>query len=703
MPSKLGEAVLVLKANAKGLQTGLNKAQKATTSRLGKMQASFQGFAKRIPVVGGALAGLATPAGLATAAITGVALALKGAVTRVVNLEKELRPMVERSRIGAEALQALGEAAKRAGSEDGMEAIVDTAQELQLQLGELALTGAARAEEALASLGLQAQELQAMKPEAAWRAVVEEIQKIPNVADRAIAAEEIFGGTSEKLAGIINLTNAEFEALEGSVKATADILSQEGLDSAREFSEASAELKGQFSKIATTVALALLPKLTALIKGLGDIWTAVSPILLPALKALASFMGGTLKGVFETIKGVILVVSGVLTGDFSQAWEGVKLIAVGTLRRIAAVYNNTLGLIPGLAKIDMEKVEESLLGVQESAEDLEPAVEDVTTAMGDAGAQAVDTAEAMGEAEAAEEAHAEAIRESIEAIKNRIAAEQEHLESLGLTKAAVVAAEIALRGLTDAEREGIVTAAGFTGETQAVTLALLSKEQAIREAEAAETAHAEAILKAEEATEAAIEAAKAHTEAIREGIAAIEARMKSDAAQLSSLGLTKAAVVAATIALRALNSAQRQGIVDRAGFTGQTQGETYAGMIKRRREERAEENARLDAAKDEVAARPEADKVARILAPLTFMDRAQTSTGPAGLTFAERMGRFAEGGIALSPMIGMVGEEGPEAIIPLNRLGELGGGMTGEVTLYLDGFEEAVGRANLRQGRRGVE
>ena len=45
----------------------------------------------------------------------------------------------------------------------------------------------------------------------------------------------------------------------------------------------------------------------------------------------------------------------------------------------------------------------------------------------------------------------------------------------------------------------------------------------------------------------------------------------------------------------------------------------------------------------------------------------------------------------------------PEAIIPPSRLGEFGGGMTGDVTLYLDGFEEAVGRANLRQGRRGVE
>ena len=160
------------------------------------------------------------------------------------------------------------------------------------------------------------------------------------------------------------------------------------------------------------------------------------------------------------------------------------------MRRIAAVYNNTLGLIPGLAKIDMEKVEESLLGVQESAEDVEPAVEDMTTAMGDAGTQAVDTAEAIREAEAADKAHAEAIRESIEAIKDRIAEEQEHLTSLGLTTGAVVAASIAMRGLSDAEREGIVTAAGFTGETfKRLRWRLLSKEEAIREASRRQRQH----------------------------------------------------------------------------------------------------------------------------------------------------------------------------------------------------------------------
>ena len=52
-------------------------------------------------------------------------------------------------------------------------------------------------------------------------------------------------------------------------------------------------------------------------------------------------------------------------------------------------------------------------------------------------------------------------------------------------------------------------------------------------------------------------------------------------------------------------------------------------------------------------------------------------TGDARRLMAIRLGagthRFADGGIVTSPMMGLVGEAGSEAIIPLDRLGEFGG------------------------------
>ena len=49
---------------------------------------------------------------------------------------------------------------------------------------------------------------------------------------------------------------------------------------------------------------------------------------------------------------------------------------------------------------------------------------------------------------------------------------------------------------------------------------------------------------------------------------------------------------------------------------------------------------------------------------------------------AGRMGvpRFAEGGIVMGPTLALVGEKSPEAIIPLNKMGGMGGGVTINVT-----------------------
>ena len=184
----LANLVVRISGNTVQLHRALGKAETRSSKFSKKAGGAFKVFGKL--AAGGIL--------LATTAIAGLAVSFAATLKGIVDVEQELRPMIQRSRFAAESLQVLSEAAVRAGSEDGLEAIVDTAQELQLQLGEVALTGKSRALPALESLGLSAQKLQAMKPEEAWRLVVAEIQKIPNVADRAIAAEEIFGGTSPK-------------------------------------------------------------------------------------------------------------------------------------------------------------------------------------------------------------------------------------------------------------------------------------------------------------------------------------------------------------------------------------------------------------------------------------------------------------------------------------------------------------------------
>lgn len=56
-----------------------------------------------------------------------------------------------------------------------------------------------------------------------------------------------------------------------------------------------------------------------------------------------------------------------------------------------------------------------------------------------------------------------------------------------------------------------------------------------------------------------------------------------------------------------------------------------------------------------------------------------------GVISAFAFGAFAEGGIVKGPMMGLVGEAGPEAIIPLDQLGSIMGGGATTVVVELDG------------------
>ena len=124
-----------LAVRIEGNSTSLNKSLDKAEGRAEKFK---KGASKSFKAVKLAAVGLAA---IGAGFVVGIGAAIKG----LVETEATLKPLIERSRISAEALQILGEAAERVGSKDGLEAITDSVQELQLQLGELALIGTARA------------------------------------------------------------------------------------------------------------------------------------------------------------------------------------------------------------------------------------------------------------------------------------------------------------------------------------------------------------------------------------------------------------------------------------------------------------------------------------------------------------------------------------------------------------------------------
>ena len=62
--------------------------------------------------------------------------------------------------------------------------------------------------------------------------------------------------------------------------------------------------------------------------------------------------------------------------------------------------------------------------------------------------------------------------------------------------------------------------------------------------------------------------------------------------------------------------------------------------------------------------------------------------------------RLAAGGIVTDPTLALIGEAGPEAVIPLNRLGRTGGGVN--VNYYGPVTIEATDRADAERASRDI-
>ena len=435
----IGTAVLKVQADTKKFNSGVDKAEKKT----GKLTKALKGAASQVPVLGGTLSSMVSPLGGLTLGIGALTAGLGAAVGKITAVEKELRPMIARSGLAGESLQVLTRAANALGSQDGLEAVTDGAQELQLRLAEAVQDGTGPAVAAFEKLGIATQELIEKSPEQSFLDVITALQGVTNAADRKFLADELMGGASEKLSGIVQATSEDFQALTDKISKQADIVSNEGLEAARQYSSQMVSLKATLGGLATSLGTAVLPILTSFLKlmqneimpvlrdvfmpiwdalkpAIGEVfkifsegllpilkelWGFISPILIPTLKFLATILGGVIKSALSVVVNALKAVVSLLKGDWRAAWNSVKKMVLSALKGVISIYNNTIGKIPGMATIDIGKIEEKFGDLGDSAkeagkEGMEPlaeGVEDVGAASKGATPEVAGMGKAIGE------------------------------------------------------------------------------------------------------------------------------------------------------------------------------------------------------------------------------------------------------------------------------------------------------------------
>ena len=214
-----------------------------------------------MPVFGGSLAALASPAGLAAAGIGLVVGGLTKMVGKTLDVGRRLGELREKLGVSAESIQIYERAIEEGNGKTG--AFEKTTLRLQKSIGDAAGGNKAAAAE-FDKLGLSFEDLQDKSPEEALRAVLGAANDTLGPTDKASVLAKTLGRSYADLGGFATKGADELTEMLDSVKDVAVTMSGDGVTAVDQYDTANRNMRDSFGSIVTEVGMALIPVLTQL-------------------------------------------------------------------------------------------------------------------------------------------------------------------------------------------------------------------------------------------------------------------------------------------------------------------------------------------------------------------------------------------------------------------------------------------------------
>jgi len=231
---RAGSAYVELTVNDSKLVRGLAAAGK----KLRAFGTALRSLGTRVMAVG---AGIIAP----------LLMSMKAFATMGDALDK----MSKRTGMSVESLSELGFAAEQSGS--SLEDVEKGVKAMERVIG-AAASGAAAAADALATLGLSAEQLLALAPEDRFAAIAQRLNALSDPALRAAAAMKVFGRSGTALLPMLE----DLPQLRAEARRLGVVMSAEDAKAAAVFHEALVKLWAALRSLAVTVGSALAPLLT---------------------------------------------------------------------------------------------------------------------------------------------------------------------------------------------------------------------------------------------------------------------------------------------------------------------------------------------------------------------------------------------------------------------------------------------------------
>ncbi|HRQ73801.1 MAG TPA: phage tail tape measure protein [Phycisphaerales bacterium] len=197
-------------AGAKGIRAGRAFVELGVSD---KLTAGLRAAQRRLKAFGAGVRYLGTRiAAIGTAGLAPLAASVRSFASAGDTLEK----MSRRTGIGVEALSELGFAAEQSGAD--LQTLEAGVRVLQRTIND-AERGLSTAKDALADLGLTAEQLRGLTPEEQIKAVADRLARIPDPAKRAAVAMQLLGRSGTRLLPLVEGGAAGIEELQEQARA----------------------------------------------------------------------------------------------------------------------------------------------------------------------------------------------------------------------------------------------------------------------------------------------------------------------------------------------------------------------------------------------------------------------------------------------------------------------------------------------------
>jgi hypothetical protein len=320
-------------------QTTYSRAMAKARNEMMQSSAAFQGLTGGLSGVMAATGPVGIAIGVVVGAVVALAASSVAAGIAMFNLGKrgadyvdQLKDQAENLSLTLRGLEALRFAAERNGS--SVQSVESAIEKMNKSLGE-AVTKGGDAAEAFSRIGLSANQLATMAPDAAFKQIADSIAAMKNPYEQAYAAQQIFGKGAQQIMTLLRAGSGAIDEATKKVEEYGRAVSSDDAKAIEDARDAWNDIRKIIEGIGIQLAVAFSPSMKAIA---GDI------------QSLVALFGGV-KNIVRTVRDQIFLMGSTIEAALDplnaekimeRAWKTLE-----KMRRVDALRDKLAGMQSG--------------------------------------------------------------------------------------------------------------------------------------------------------------------------------------------------------------------------------------------------------------------------------------------------------------------------------------------------------------------